>query len=587
MSRNLAPIQPGNPTKLERYKLLRYALKDVNRLEDFNHIVDLLSPIQDITNIASPGKYKGVKIGIIGGGLAGLSSAFELRKLGFDITILEACGDRIGGRVYTYHFDKDQQIYGELGAMRIPVGHETTWHYIDLFKLKTRPFVQTNKNAYIYVRNIRVRNDAEGKNVMEEIYPEFNLTPWERHTPWQKLVEYGLATPLNDMNPTLRKEILQIKPNYSHQMNYWTAHNTRQVCEKMGLSQGALNLIGSVSPPIGQFYYDSYSENLQEDYPVNYSFLYEIIGGLVNLPLSFYEDLISENPKYYGRISKSALGKVTWKSGSEVTGIYKYDQSDQVILKYKNIGMNKSLEESFDYVICTIPFSSLRNVEVDPLFSTRKMQAIREVNYASAQKTLFLCNKRFWEEGGPNEQIIGGGSYTDLSISTIWYPSDHATCVNKCKVRNCYNESPLDTWKLKKGCSPYESGVLLASYNFNLDAIRLGNIEDKRRLQIIKNQVEDVHGLKKGYLDSIVEDVKTIQWDKEQGYYGAFCYFKPEQKRIFSYGIIKAEYNNRVFFAGEHTSSTHAWMQGALHSGMKAADSLARYCKYHNKGDYR
>lgn len=53
----------------------------------------------------------------------------------------------------------------------------------------------------------------------------------------------------------------------------------------------------------------------------------------------------------------------------------------------------------------------------------------------------------------------------------------------------------------------------------------------------------------------------------------------PEQQSLFQYAIVKPEYDNRVYFAGEHASTTHAWMQGALNSGMKAACAIAEYCK--------
>ncbi|WFD09410.1 flavin monoamine oxidase family protein [Tepidibacter hydrothermalis] len=571
------PTQPDNPTDLQRHELLRYGLKNVNRLEDFNNVIELLSPPSNITSIASSGRFKGVKVGIIGGGLAGLSSAFELRKLGFDTTIFEASENRIGGRVYTYYFDEDKKLYGELGAMRIPVSHETTWHYINLFNLNTRPFVQTNKNAFLYVRDIRVRNDPKGKNVMESIYPEFKLKPWERNTPWQELIEYGLGTPLASINPKLRREILQVKPKYSYPIQYWTYYNTRQVFEIMKLSQGALNLLGSISPFIGSFYYNSYSEILQEEYPVDFTFLYEIIGGMVNLPLAFYKSLISENPDEYKNISNNDLGKVIWNAGKLVTAINKSEKGDKVVLKYKDKSSTENLQETFDYVICAIPFSSLRNVNIDPFFSTRKMQSIKEVNYTNAQRTLFLCNKRFWEEQG----IIGGGSYTDLPITSIWYPSDHAKCIPDDNRIVCFGESPFDNWGPRINCSPNDPGVFLASYNFSLDAVRLGNLSDKLHFKEVKEQVEAVHGLKKEYLDSVIKDYETIQWNEEEGFYGAFAYFYPEQKRIFSYAMVKPEYNNTVFFAGEHTSTKHAWQQGALNSGMKAANSLARYCKIH------
>ncbi|XUW99335.1 FAD-dependent oxidoreductase [Wukongibacter sp. M2B1] len=549
----------NNPSKDERYAFLKHSLKKEGRPEDFKNIVDLLGPPPDITTIGDPGEFKNIKVGIIGGGLAGLSSAFELRKLGFDITIFDALEDRIGGRVYTYYFDKDKEIYGELGAMRIPISHETTWHYIDLFNLDTRPFIQYNENAFIYLRNIRVRNDPKGKNVMQKIYPQFNLTPLERNTPWTELIDYGLGTPLSNMHPAIRKEILQIKPYYSPYLLYWIEKNTRQVLETMGLSQAAISLLGSLSPFVGEFFYNSYYELLQEDYPLNFTYLYEIIGGMVNLPLAVYRSLISESPREYGNISSNALGRVTWKGGNIVTEITKSAKNNRVILKYNNKHLNDPLMESFDYVICAIPFSSLRTVTVNPAFSVSKMQAIREVNYSAAQKTLFFCNKRFWEEGNSSERIIGGGSYTDLPISSIWYPSDHAS--------------------LGKVDRSSESGVLLSSYNFTLDAVRLGNLESTRRFEEIKNQIESVHGLPKNYLDSIVEDSVTIQWNEVPNFTGAFCYFMPGQKRLFSYVVTQPEYNGRVFFAGEHTSSSHAWMQGALNSGMRAANQLASSCK--------
>jgi len=173
LAREVKYVQPINPTDEERHRMLRIALEEANHVEDYYNLLELLGPPRDITTIVSPGECKGLKVGIIGGGLAGLSSAFELRKLGFDITIFEMQEKRIGGRVYTHYFNKDKELYGELGAMRIPISHETTWHFINLFGLKTRPFIQTNENAFIYIRNKCVRNDSEGKNVMEKIYPEY------------------------------------------------------------------------------------------------------------------------------------------------------------------------------------------------------------------------------------------------------------------------------------------------------------------------------------------------------------------------------------------------------------------------------
>jgi monoamine oxidase len=52
---------------------------------------------------------------IIGAGLAGLSAACELRQKNWDVTVVEA-RDRIGGRVFTYHFRENPELYCELGG---------------------------------------------------------------------------------------------------------------------------------------------------------------------------------------------------------------------------------------------------------------------------------------------------------------------------------------------------------------------------------------------------------------------------------------------------------------------------------------
>lgn len=563
-------IQPSNPTDEERHKMLKMTLEEVNRIEDYENLVELLSPPKDITTIRLPGSCKGIKVGIIGGGLAGLSSAFELRKLGFDITIFEMQEERIGGRVYTHYFDKDKRFYGELGAMRIPVDHETTWHYINAFGLKTRPFIQNNENAFIYVRNKRARDDSQGKSVMEKIYPEFNLTQNERNTPWQKLIYDALGSNLLKIEPSIRKEILQIKEEYSTTIQYLGSLGIRKVLEKMGLSEGAIELLSSVAPFLGAFYYNSYYENLQEEYTVDYAYRYEIDGGTVNLPLSFYYSLMSKKPKEYFNIKEQDLGKVSWKNGKTVTGIYKEDSTNRITLEYKSKKSLKISRKNFDFIICAIPFSSLRNVTVYPMFSPEKMQAIKEVNYTSSQKTAFMCNERFWEKGDENERIIGGGSSTDLPIQTIWYPSYRSS---NSKIKN-KRVSVKESYNLYD-----EPGVILASYNLNQDAIRVGNLDDKMRFKEIKRQVEAVHGLQKGYLDSVVEDYKTVDWNSEKGFYGAFCYFMPQQQNLFSYAMAKPEYDNRVYFAGEHISLTHGWIEGAVNSAMKAANDIAQYCK--------
>lgn len=577
------PYQPNNPTNADRYALASYALAQRGRPEDFEYIIKTFSPPPDITKIANPGEFKNMRVGVIGGGLAGLAAAFELRKLGFEITVFEAQEDHIGGRVYTYYFNREKTLYGELGAMRIPVTHETVWHYINHFRLNTRPFVQYNENAFIYLRKVRVRNDYQGYNVMKYIYPRYNLSNWERRVPWQQLGAYGLENHILCAPPAVRSEIIKVLQCYNSQTLFWDYNNTRQMMESARLSESAIYMLSNLLPLAGAIKYNSYIDYVQEVYSVDLAFLYEIKGGIANLPMEFFRSLVSERPVgAYPNIPMQSLGHVRWKSGNWVTGIKFDTESRKAVVSYKHKGSREALIDAFDYVVCAIPFSTLRTVSIEPLFSERKMEAIKEVTYIPAQKTALLCTRRFWEEDSPYGGIVGGGSYTDLPITTIWYPSDHERQVIN-QGGNLYNCPQVFTQGSNK-FSAREPGVILGSYNFGLDTVRLNNMEPGMRAEEIKREVEAVHGLPRGYLDSVVAGSKTVSWENEPWFRGALCFYTPEQKRSFSYVAALPEYNGRVHFAGEHISAKHRWMQGALKSGMEAANNIALACRIKKQG---
>ncbi|MBS4534608.1 FAD-dependent oxidoreductase [Clostridium sp. D2Q-14] len=563
-------IQNNNPSKEERYLLLEEVLKEDGREEDLKNIIKYLSPPPDITTIAPPGSFKNIKVGIIGGGLSGLASAVELRKLGYDITVFES-SNRIGGRVYTHYFDKDKSLYGELGAMRIPISHETTWYYIDKFNLNTRPFIQSNKNTFLYAQGVRIR--AKESNIQKYFYPLFNLPYSERNLPFSYFFNQAYTKKLLSIPSEERIQLITSLPKYTREILDLDNLSNRDAYEIENISENAINLIQAITPLERGMFYNNLIETLSEEYVAAFSILYEIIGGLHKLPEALFETTIANNSFYYSDIPKQDLGTIQWKFNSLVNCIY--SKGNKRIINYFN--NNESYNDAFDLIICAIPFSSLRNVDIYPKFSNRKMQAIRQLNYAPLQKSIILFEDRFWEFDTPEGGIIGGGSSTDLPIGHIWYPSDHAQCVDTNFKPN-YNylyRSPMNKWKLKKECTPYEKGVLTASYNAGLDSTRLGNLNKPVRDYKLLRQVEIVHGFPPGYLDNLVLDIKTINWNRKSFYLGGVCNMNPSQKRIYSYNITLPELNNTIFFAGEHISSTHGWMQGALLTGMNAANSIA------------
>ena len=104
---------------------------------------------------ATPDPKRPLSIIVVGAGLAGLVSAFELEQRGHRVTVLEADATHIGGRVRTMRFADGR--YGEAGAMRIPTRHDLTRRYLRQFGVPIRPFVHSNPRAWYFARGRRVR----------------------------------------------------------------------------------------------------------------------------------------------------------------------------------------------------------------------------------------------------------------------------------------------------------------------------------------------------------------------------------------------------------------------------------------------
>lgn len=557
---SFTPNQPDNPSDSDRFNLLKYALVQRGWPEDIYTILKHMAPPPPITEYADPGSFHGVRVGVIGGGLAGLSSAYELRKLGFDVTIFDALEDRVGGRIYTYYFDNQPNLYHEFGPMRIPVSHETVWHYLKQFGLPTKPFIQYDPNGYAYLKGVRVRNDRNGRNVMQYIYPKYSLKPWEQQTSWEQLLNIGLDNHLLNATTQERAEILEVKKSYSQKTMEWIDRANISMMESGGLSQEAIDLVTNFIPLLKGNLNNSFIDFIQENYPANLDYLYEIPGGMVKFPLAFYNSFCNDKP--YNEIPASRTGTVVYKKGCWVKGIHLHDDGKKVKLSYQILQAREKAEEEFDYIVCTIPFSTLRNVDINPLFSNIKMRAITEVNYTPSQKSLMLCRERFWERDG----IVGGASLTDLPIGSIWFPSDHSIYVNNPGVGDLKNLP----WK--------QPGVIIGSFNFGLDTTRLTNQPEGKIFEEVKREIEAVQGLAPGYMDYNAAGFKTVNWNQEPTFRGAISFFTPQQKKLFAYGMTIPEYNGRVFFAGEHISAVHRWMQGALQTGMQAANDLVMAC---------
>jgi monoamine oxidase len=258
-------------------------------------------------------------------------------------------------------------------------------------------------------------------------------------------------------------------------------------------------------------------EILREDLGKAYVDMQQIKGGMDRLPNAFYREV-----ERHVRL------------GAEVFAI---DQDpDRVSVHYKTEAGR--FTEYADYAVCTVPFPVLRSIEVLTPFSREKQRAIRQLNYHASTKILFQVRRRFWEE---EDGIFGGATVTDLPIRRMNYPGPRE-----------------DT----------ERGVLLASYTWGQDALQWGAMDPETRLEEALDDVARIHPR----IRQEFEVGASYAWYGDRWARGAFAMFAPEQQSQLQDAILSPE--GRIHFAGEHCSLYHAWIQGALESGIRAAQAI-------------
>ena len=448
----------------------------------------------------------GKRVLILGGGIAGLVAAFELRRQGHDPLVLEA-QQRVGGRVQTLR-DFAPGQYAEAGAMRIPRVHDLTLAYCELFGLELRPFVMGNPSTLVYIDGQRMTVEEADR---EPDRLPFELAEHERGKTWTQLWDEATQEFRDQYEKGGVESLDSLLHGYDH-------YSTREFLVARGFSEGALELYGVMSFREANMN-AAVVEQLREIVGRSFEDMQEIVGGMDLLPRAFYAQ-VAENVRF----------------GAEIMSI---EQSpDDVTVHYRTHAGRYSAKG--DYAICALPFSVLRDIEVTGQgFSREKQKAIRELNYNASGKILFQVRHRFWEQ---EDGIIGGTTVTDLPIRRICYPSF---------------SDPND-----------ERGTLLASYTWGQDALRWGAMDAETA---IEQALEDVAKIHPSVLAEF--EVGAVKdWYGDPYARGAFALFEPEQQTRLQASIVQPE--GRIHFAGEHTSLYHAWIQGALESGIRAASEV-------------
>ncbi|HEV7588707.1 MAG TPA: FAD-dependent oxidoreductase, partial [Longimicrobium sp.] len=186
-----------------------------------------------------------------------------------------------------------------------------------------------------------------------------------------------------------------------------------------------------------------------------------------------------------------------------------------------------------DYLVCALPFTTLRGVPVSPRFSPEKRRVIDRLRTTSVTRVYLQLRARCWDAG---EAAVP----TDLPVmhlgdATAGQPGPRA---------------------------------VLEAFVTGPNARRIAAMEPGARVSFAREHAGRVHP----GLERVFERGASYCWDADPWARGDYAWFAPGELRAFLPHLARPE--GRVHFAGDHTSSFPGWMQGALASGRRAADEV-------------
>ena len=445
------------------------------------------------------------KVIIVGAGLAGLSAAYELTQAGHDVTVLEARA-RPGGRVRTLREPFSDGLYAEAGAMNVFDSHTWTMKYIKLFDLTLDPVVPSKLASLLYLRGQRI--EAKPGQIVE--YP-LALTPDEKALGRRGLWEKYVGSVLRDVGDYTATGWPPDALKKYDRMTFFEFLRSQgaspDVASLLGL--GGISAFGDGVRSVSALFLlrdAAHRATMKQNHTIR--------GGSDLLPRAFAARL-TDKIRYGAPVVRIEHG------------------AKQVRVVYLQAGAPTSI--AADALVCAVPFSVLRRMDISPGFSAEKQQAIEQLPYTSVARTYLQTRKKFWLDEG-----LSGSATTDLSYMSVF---DGA---------------------------PNQTGTrgILESYLAGPKARQVAALKEGERVSSVLGLVEKVHPR----VRQNFEVGATKCWDEDEWARGAYAWYKPGQMASLLPHVARPE--GRVHFAGEHASSLFGWMQGALESGNRAAQEV-------------
>jgi len=452
------------------------------------------------------------RVVVLGGGLAGLITAHELRKLDYDVRVLEA-RDWVGGLTWTVRrgaehteiggerqvcaFDEGQYI--NAGAWRIPHSDEGILGYCKELGVRLELFVNADDANYFYDENPALGPLAGRRVRLREVKADL----WGATTELlAKAMNQGdIDVALSDADKELLVQFL-VRSGYLDNADH---------VYRPPASRGSDDIYDLSALLRSGFGARARSLNQETGGPAP---LFQPIGGMQQIAFGF----------------QRVLGdRLTL--GAEVRAIRQ--ANDEVRVVYRDTRTGEQHEVVGDYCVACLPSSVLKTIDVN--FSPEMRQALSETAHSTVAKMGLQMRRRFWEE---DDGIFGGH---------LWAPS-------------------LQMGEFSYPCNGYfgDKGVLLGYYGSSTQA-GLDQRTIAQRVEHVLAQASKVHP----QMREEFEAAYCVWWEKVPFSVGGYG-------RTPSADLLArlSAPDRRLYLASACASSDPSWMEGAVEAAWRAVEGI-------------
>jgi monoamine oxidase len=344
------------------------------------------TPAPPAATNATPGapapSRSGPRIAIVGGGMAGLNTAYKLQKAGLNSTIYEGA-DRTGGRMFTATNLLGDGLTTELGGEFIDTGHIEMLALMDEFKLERLDTTEVGAlKAETYFVNGRHYTQAQAARA---------FVP-------------------------LAKQILEDYDSMGEVVNYET-EGGGAAFDKQSIAQyfDKIGATGWMRELLDVAYVTEYGLDSPEQSALNFIFLIGT-GDLADASSMVLLGESDERYKVRGG-NQRVVDELAKRLEPQIQRRHRLEA-----IKSKGNGYTLTFQtgggardEDADIVVLAMPFTMLRDVKIGVDLPALKKKAIAELGYGANAKVLVGFNSRPWQKLG-----FTGATYSDEMFQLAW-----------------------------------------------------------------------------------------------------------------------------------------------------------------------